>query len=741
MTSDAPIAGYASVAVPVPVRRLFTYLVTTEQSRRLTLGAAVRVPFGRRSLTGTVVEWPSAAPAVSAEGAEIRLRPLGAVLHDRPVLPREILELTRFLADYYLCSWGEAIDAARPPEMGMLTSPPGVRRAPGAPSELGLSRRARAQQRLWERLPQDATAVPLAELDASMRRALPVLLRAGVIERVMIESGSGHEPTAEALEAGPPPTSGQRTVLATLSEAIDTGQFAPFLLFGATGSGKTEVYFRAAERVLASGRSVLYLVPEIGLTPLLLTRVARRFGGLAAALHSGLTDRQRNSTWGNASTGRTRLIVGTRSAVFAPLTRVGLIVVDEEQDGSYKQEDSPRYHARDLAAVRARDAGAVLLLGSATPSMESFQHAQRGRYTLLRLGGRVEERPLARVELVDMREEYRREGRITPLSRRLLSELESCLARREQALVLRNRRGWAVALYCPRCGSRASCAHCSVSLTWHEADQRLRCHLCGSQQRRPEACRTCGEAKQRLMGEGTEHIEALLRDHLPSARVARMDRDTTRGRGAQERLLARFDRGEIDVLVGTQMIAKGHDFPRVTLVGVLTADQSLGMPDFRAGERAFQLLTQVAGRAGRGELRGRVVIQAYDPEHPVLTLAARQDYEEFFAREIAYRRALHYPPVTGLVRLIVQDRDLTRAHRSATLLADALRREGGERLQIGGPSPAPLERIQGLWRQHVLARSAGRRRLIGAVERALAAVAGQVPARSIHVDVDPQSLQ
>jgi len=457
-------------------------------------------------------------------------------------------------------------------------------------------------------------------------------------------------------------------------------------------------------------------------------------------LHSGLGRSERFGAWSAVRDGSMRFVLGTRSAVFAPLGDPGLIVVDEEQDGSYKQGETPRYNGRDLAVVRAREHGSVILLGSATPSMESFRHASAGRYELLRLGQRIESRPLAQVRIVDMREQYRSHGEVTPLSDPLVRALRSCIERGEQALILRNRRGWAVALHCPTCGERVQCVACSVSMTWHRSARRLRCHSCGFEQRYPESCPHCGAEQLHELGEGTERIEDVVRRVLPEARIERMDRDTIRGRGAHERVLRRFADGEIDVLVGTQMIAKGHDFPRVTLVGVLSADQTLGLPDFRASERTFQLLTQVAGRAGRGERPGTVIVQAFDAEHPVLHLAAAQDYEAFFEREIRYRRALRYPPLSGLVQILVLDRDRAQARRFSAEVAEALREAEPTRMLLAGPGPAPVERIKGRWREQILVRGAGRRRLVDAVGRALETIEGRVPRRALQVDVDPLSL-
>jgi len=726
-------ACYASVAVPVPVRRLFTYQVGVAQGATLEPGSRVRVPFGQRKVVGTVVEWPAKPPEPG-----VKIKSIEAVLGQTRPLPPVLLELTRFVSDYYLCSWGEAIETALPPDPGAPRTRRVVRRLPAADAD-ALPVRAAARRRLLEALPADGAPVELKRLGVSERRAIGALRELGWVE-VIERPVEPVELPASAPEPGPTPTQAQASVLQEIAPALEAGEYRPFLLFGATGSGKTEVYIRAARRVLDAGRSVLWLVPEIGLTPLLISKISQRFPGQVALMHSGLSKRKRYEAWLRVREGRCRFVVGTRSALFAPLEDLGLIVVDEEQDGSYKQAETPRYNARDLAVLRARTERAVLLLGSATPSLESFQHARAGRYGLLRLGGRIMQRPLPAVHIVDMREEYRSAQRVHPVSAELASALRACIERGDQALVLRNRRGWAAALFCPTCGGRVVCRNCSVTMTWHRAAARLRCHYCGNAEPFPKACPTCRDPQLKELGEGTERIEDVIRETVPDARVERMDRDTVRGRGAHEKLLRRFDEGEIDILVGTQMIAKGHDFPRVTLVGVLSADQSLGLPDFRAGERVFQLLTQVAGRAGRGERPGTVLIQAFDPEHKLLAQVARQDYEAFFEDEVIYRRTLRYPPFSALVQLIVVDREALQARLWARALADALEREGQGKLIVGGPGPAPLERLQGRYRQQILVRCAGRRRLIGAVERALAAVEGQVPRRSIQVDVDPYSL-
>jgi len=734
----APTAGaFAEIAVAVPVRRTFTYAVPEALAGAVRVGDRVRVPFARRRVLATVVAYPVGPPA-----ADVEVRPIEAIERGTPVPTDEILALTRFVADYYLCAWGEAIEAALPPEPGERgRTESRVRRTPAGDPQRQPARASARRARL-ARISAEPEGTAVADLPAEDRRALAGLVRAGLVERFDAEAPIAPPPGVSGPTERPSfePTAAQRDALAILVPAVARGRYAPFVLYGATGSGKTEVYLRAAESALADGRGVLYLVPEIGLTPLLMSRLRRRFGAEVEVLHSGLARGERLRAWRRVRAGACRFVVGTRSAVFAPVRDLALIVVDEEHDASYKQDETPRYNGRDLAVYRARERDAVVVLGSATPSMESFQHAAAGRYGLIRLGGRVLERPLPEVRVVDMRDEYLAGGEVRPLSAGLVEALERVVARGEQALILRNRRGWAVALFCPRCGNRIECPRCSVTLTWHRRERRLRCHACGFERTAPRACPHCGSEELKHLGEGAERIEDELRRALPHARVERMDRDTVRRRGAHEALLRRFERREIDVLVGTQMIAKGHDFPDVTLVGVLSADQSLGLPDFRAGERTFQLLTQVSGRAGRGERPGAVVLQAFDPRHAVLLDAVAQDYDRFFEREVAYRRTLRYPPFAAVVHLIVQDADLGRCGDWADELAAAVRREAGGRILVTGPGPAPVERLKNRYRYQILARSAGRRRLVEAVGAALDAVEATVPRRAVTVDVDPYSL-
>jgi primosomal protein N' (replication factor Y) len=519
---------------------------------------------------------------------------------------------------------------------------------------------------------------------------------------------------------------------------VGAGAFAPFLLHGVTGSGKTEVYFRAAEAALAAGRSVLILVPEIALTPLLVRAAVDRFGAMVSLLHSELSVGERHDQWWRIREGESRLAIGARSAVFAPLTEVGLIVVDEEHEGSYKQDESPRYHARDVAVMRARLEGATVVLGSATPSLESQANALKGKYRGLSLPRRVGPQGLPRVEIVDRRAVLRAGGDpiLTPPLREALLER---VGRREQALLLLNRRGYATSLLCRECGEQASCPNCSVLLTLHERGRRVLCHYCGHQGRAPAACTSCHGAYLVLAGYGTERVVEAVRAALPEARVDRLDRDRASRKGEVARVLAEFEAGRIDVLVGTQMIAKGHDFPRVTLVGVVDADVGLGLPDFRAAERTFQLLTQVSGRAGRADLAGLVVLQSHLPDHYALELACAQDYPAFFEREMEFRRTMGYPPATALVNVVIRARDAQEGAQAADALARRLRQDAPGRFRVLGPAFAPLARLRQEHRFQVLLKG-HRAAMREAVQRALRERYGTTRWPGIAVDVDPMSV-
>jgi primosomal protein N' (replication factor Y) len=533
-------------------------------------------------------------------------------------------------------------------------------------------------------------------------------------------------------------TNDQSRALETIRNAHD---FSVVLLHGVTGSGKTEVYMRAAAHFLAAGKSSLILVPEIGLTPQLTDRFSERFPGKVAILHSSLTKRQRIDEWLRIYYGEAPIVVGTRSAVFAPLRNLGMIVVDEEHETSYKQEEIPRYNARDTAVMRAKLARAAAVLGSATPSMETFRNAEAKKYTQVDLKTRVEDRALPNVEIVNMREEYVTEGKQVVFSQRLLQALAVRLERGEQTMILLNRRGYAAFLLCRRCAFNFQCNSCSVAMTYHRTIDKLLCHYCGLARRPPARCPECDSDYIHYVGEGTERLEADLKMIYPDARIGRVDRDTMRHMRDFERVLGGFRNGEIDILVGTQMIAKGHDFPNVTLVGVLGADAPLSLPDFRAAERTFQLLTQVAGRSGRGNQPGEVVIQSYFPDHYTFQLAVTQRFEDFYARESRYRRAMFYPPFTALAGVMVTDRDPGRAATLAREVGEFLDSLRSNAVRILGPAPAPLERIKRVHRHQLLIKSSSRTTLHQMLEKLQAYIEEKkIGATKVLIDVDPVSL-
>ena len=533
----------------------------------------------------------------------------------------------------------------------------------------------------------------------------------------------------------------QKHVLAEIWRWIVAGKFEAALLHGVTGSGKTEVYLGAIEATLSRGKTAIVLVPEIALTLWLGRLVRARFGETVAVLHSGLPDVERAREWWRVRRGEARVVVGTRSAVFAPLENLGLIIVDEEQETSYKQEETPRYHGRDTAVYRARLEGAVAILGSATPSLETYHNARAGKYHLLELTARVANRPLAEVQVVDLREEFRRTHKAAPVSESLRAAIALRLEEKTQAMVLINRRGYSWSSLCRSCGAFVQCENCSIALTYHKSRQRLECHYCGYAIRPPQLCPKCRAEYMYFVGDGAERVEEYLREHFPNARIARLDRDTVRTKREYQQVLGAFAGGEVDVLVGTQMVAKGHDFQRVTLVGVVAADLALGRPDFRAAERTFQLLTQVAGRAGRGDLAGEVLVETHYPEHYAIQLAAKQDYLSFYEKEAHFRRMLHYPPFTALASILVRDRKIENAIRWSRALAAYFTPFEDRGVKVLGPAAAPLARLRKEYRFQFLLKSPQRSALSQAMSGALDFCAkNQIPETGVIVDVDPTSL-
>jgi primosomal protein N' (replication factor Y) (superfamily II helicase) len=533
----------------------------------------------------------------------------------------------------------------------------------------------------------------------------------------------------------------QENAIATVCGWLAAGKFVAGLLHGVTGSGKTEAYLGAVETTLEQGRTAIVLVPEIALTLWLSRLVRARFGATVAVLHSGLADKERAHEWWRVRRGEARVVVGTRSAVFAPLENVGLIIVDEEQETSYKQEETPRYNGRDAAVVRASLINAVALLGSATPSLESFQNARTGKYKLLELTTRVADRPLASVKLVDLRQEFKMSHRSAPASAALVAAIRKRLEEGTQVLVLINRRGYSWYVLCRSCGAGIECKNCSIALSYHKRRARLECHYCGYSCGVPKLCPKCKSQYLYFVGDGAERVEEYLREQFPRARIARLDRDTVRTKREYQKVLGAFARGEMDLLVGTQMVAKGHDFERVTLVGVVAADLALGRPDFRAAERTFQLLTQVAGRAGRGNLPGEVLIETYYPEHYAIQHAVDQDYSAFFEREVHFREVMHYPPFIALANVLVRDRKIENAARWSRAIAAWFDSQKHSELKVLGPAAAALSKLRNDYRFQILLKSPNRRLLAQVLEGALGFCAEKkIPESAVIVDVDPVSL-
>ena len=582
-----------------------------------------------------------------------------------------------------------------------------------------------------------AAAATLHEL-AVPRSTLTTLVKRGLVEIVKeaIEF-SRPGPGTHGLPAEFQFNAAQSGALNRIQSAMAAEKFAGILLHGVTGSGKTAVYLAAMKAALDSGRSAILLVPEIGLTPAIAADVHHVFGDEVAILHSGLSDKERAEHWRRIRRGEARAVVGTRSAVFAPVSNLALIIVDEEQDSSYKQEETPRYHARDVAVMRAKFSDAVAVLGSATPSLESYANAKKGRYQLVEMPDRVEKRPLPEIELVDMRQEFQETGKETVISRKLIEEIGLRLERKEQAMVLLNRRGYSPVVLCRTCGKKLECQNCAIALTHHKIKRRMECHYCGFMAPVPKTCAACGSEYVFFLGTGSEKLEELLHGLFPQARIARLDRDTVRNHADFERALNALDAGELDLLVGTQMIAKGHDIHGVTLVGVVGADMALGLPDFRAAERTFQLLTQVAGRAGRGEIPGKVVLQTYFPEHYAVQYAAHHDFAGFYEKELRFRSWMHYPPYSSLANVLIRSNKLDEALKWSGTIGRWFEKTRHEGVRVLGPAAAPIERLKRDYRYHFILKSPSRQKLNATLRAMLAhADTEKIPRTNMIVDVD-----
>lgn len=809
---------YSEVALPVPLRSVFTYAVPASFDGQPLLGRRVVVPFGRRAMIGVALTESDHLP--ESTRIPLPLKEIAELMDSLPALPPKLIELGHWISRYYLAPVGEAFRAMLPPEIELrrerrysltdsgraylqelsisaeitdveaaeLTF---LRRLAGADSSLRpsrirgnsadasasvlvrrgylavrdvLSHRKTRTQKIvaWNSAspdpPANASEEKIREVLTATRGPIPLPLLAektGVSRAAILRLAKKgmltiwEEPLAIAEDAWDtdftPPANvlnaEQNDALSEIWRWLVGGKFTAGLLHGVTGSGKTEVYLGAIQAALSRGKTAIVLVPEIALTLWVGRLVRARFGEGVAVLHSGLPDVERAREWWRVRHGEARVVVGTRSAVFAPLENLGLIIVDEEQESSYKQEETPRYNGRDTAIYRARLEGAVALLGSATPSLETYHNARAGKYHLLKLTSRVENRPLAEVRVVDLREDFRRQHRVAPISQALRSAIALRLEERTQVMVLINRRGYSWSLLCRGCGAFVQCRNCSIALTYHKNRERLECHYCGYQMRPPKQCPKCRGEYMYFVGDGAERVEEYLREMFPAARVARLDRDTVRTKRKYQQLLGAFAKGDIDVLVGTQMVAKGHDFQRVTLVGVVAADLALGRPDFRAAERTFQLLTQVAGRAGRGELSGEVLVETYYPEHYAIQFAAQQDYVSFYEKEAHFRRVLHYPPFTALASVLVRDRKVENAIHWSRALAGYFAPFEQRGVKILGPAAAPLARLRRDYRFQFVLKSPHRAELGKALAGCLDfCVDRKIPETAVIVDVDPANL-
>lgn len=827
-SESASGAKYAEVAVPLHVSSTFIYRLPVSVAQTTQPGARIVVPLGRKVVTGYVVALlDELKPGTSLEETEIK--EAREVLDVIPLVTPELLELTRWVAEYYLAPWGEVIKAALPPgisptihqflsltESGRaklegvlalaadsLSSKQRILQLLGETDETELptlsahlpathatrlvreleqegllqikqragsefvkakyQRRVRlvaaadepvaaearklteAQTRVIEALKQhESLAIPelLAEAKVSAS-AVTTLQKRKLIE--VFEQRVRRDPFGESSwtqAEGYHLTADQLSVLTTLDEPLRARAYAAFLLHGVTGSGKTEVYIRAMRVALSLGRSALMLVPEIALTPVFSRRLRMHFGDRVAIFHSSLSRGERFDEWTRVRNGEARIVIGTRSAVFAPIKDLGLVIVDEEHESTYRQQDSPHYNGRDTAIMRAQKESAVVILGSATPSLESFHNAQNGKYTYLQMPNRLGNRPMAVAEIVDMRDVFARHKKPTIFSDKLLSAISETHRKQEQSIILLNRRGYSSFVLCRSCGESIQCPNCDVTLTYHRSERVIICHYCNHREAAPQQCPNCEGKYIYYVGEGTQQIEEQLKKLFPEVRIARIDRDTASRRGEFERSLSDFGAGKIDMLVGTQILAKGHDFPNVTLVGVVSVDAGMALPDFRAAERTFQLLTQVAGRAGRGDRAGKVLIQTYHPYHYALRHASAQDYAGFYQEEIRHRENHTYPPFVALASLLVHGTDLPKVKSEALELRKELDRANGDRTaRVLGPAPAPLARLKGEYRVQLIIKCRNRRELRRIIDEALKALGERkFNLRSINVEIDPVSI-
>jgi primosomal protein N' (replication factor Y) len=739
-------ANYIRVIIDRAIHRELDYLVPEALSERVGVGSRVRVPFRERSALATVV---AVLDHSEAEG----LRPIEAIIGETPILSEELLELAKWISTYYCCPI-EAVMRSLLPQV--------IRRAeigwkkqlfvrPARKLDIEeiekLRRRAPRQAELLEaisRLEAPARAADLLRQTSLDNQTLRALVKRGLAE--LREEAVVRDPHADeqfVATSNLVLNAEQLLALKEITQALDSPESArPILLHGVTGSGKTEIYLQAIRAALERGRSAIVLVPEISLTPQTVERFKGRFAeaqDAVAVLHSHLSQGERHDEWHKIHSGRARIAIGPRSAVFAPLKNLGLIVVDEEHENTYKQEEAPRYHARDVAVVRAKIEKCVVILGSATPSLESYHNATTGKYRLATLTQRIDEKQMPLMRIVDLRQERRKEKAAAILSEKLRAAIADRLEKREQTILFLNRRGFSTSLLCSNCGEARNCPNCSVALTFHRHFARLSCHLCGHTAAVPKKCPACGKDALIYAGFGTEKVESTVSHIFPQAAVRRMDADSMTRKEAYRETLRNFRTGKIDILVGTQMIAKGLHFPNVTLVGIINADLSLHLPDFRAGERTFQLLTQVAGRAGRGETPGEVFVQTYTPFSPSIQFARHHDFAGYFQQELEFRERCDFPPFKHAILITVRSGHEERAKFSAETLVRRLKESLSPEFILGDAAPAPLEKLQGQFRFHILIRGEAIMRLSRLVRETLDKLPFPEDV-AVAVDVDPYQL-
>ncbi len=808
--------AFCDVAVPVPLDATFTYSIP-ESLAEPCIGGRVIVPFREKRLCGVVTELHDRNPHFAA-------KPVLQVLDATPALTPELMQLGRWIAQYYIAPIGEVLRTMLPlgaefrRVIGYRITDKGMEALHQA-ATVGSSRRSQKEPehqmqeyRVLDRLsdgeivreatlrtntgasravlqtllrkkwiaredlsdvrdasrtiqiaalrevagklnpnqqtivdylsvqPEKTATVESLRTLAVPRTTLQTLVKRGIVE-LRDEQASFHMSGMKPRKLEFLFTPAQKAALDTTITSVDEHRFSPMLLHGVTGSGKTAVYLSAMQAVLAKGRSAVLLVPEIGLTPAMAADLQQIFADEVAILHSALSDDERAEQWKRIRNGDSHIVVGTRSAVFAPVPDLALIIVDEEHDQSYKQEETPRYHARDVAVMRAKMSNAAVVLGSATPSLETYYNATHSKYRLLELPERIEKRPLPEVAVIDMRDEFQRTHKDAILSRRLLDEIGERLERREQVMVLLNRRGFSSFVLCRSCGETVQCKNCAIAMTYHKREHRLICHYCGFMRPAPKTCPKCGSEYVQYLGTGSEKLEDILHSLFPQARIARLDRDTVRGRDDLERVLSALQAGDIDLLVGTQMIAKGHDIPNVTLVGVVGSDAALSFPDFRAAERTFQLLTQVAGRAGRGETPGRVVLQTFFPDHYAIQFAASHDYKGFYEKEARFRSWMHYPPFAAVSNVLVRSTKLEEALAWSGILGKWFQETRLPEVRVLGPAAAAIVRLKTEYRYHFMIKSKSREKMNGALRAMIEhALEQKIPRGNLVVDVDALSM-